>query len=386
MSFIAANVSCALMMGRSIGIHHIMNNGAKFVFPQGDLPYCNSGVNIRYGKTTTNLQYTSTKADFLEFYDMFWGAPSWIDLLNSDIKVYPMWDDHELAGDNWFHDLASANTGPGGGINAPDQEGVNNHFNMGRQAFDEFMAANTDLIQATTSYPGAADEYPSQVENPIDYTSYPANKPPVTDYPPRYYRIEADVNGNVVSSNPHVEMFVMDSIGHRSPGTDADTPAKTLLGQTQKTLFLDRILASTARLKIIMSTKKTYNSPTADNDDTFALYPDERNEILQFIEDNNITGVLWMSGDRHQPHVIDTQKSRGQQFDHVCICSCPMKTVNTAKYGTYDEITWEGFGQCFGQFIVETNRVIWEIRNSRTNKIMKTGFVNAGENFTRYFD
>ena len=75
-------------------------------------------------------------------------------------------------------------------------------------------------------------------------------------------------------------------------------PARTLLGPVQKAQFLADLLASTARWKLVVSEEPIQQFHALPYD-RFEGYAAERSEILDFIRDNAITGVKFLTTDMH---------------------------------------------------------------------------------------
>jgi alkaline phosphatase D len=76
-----------------------------------------------------------------------------------------------------------------------------------------------------------------------------------------------------------------------------------MLGATQKAWLLNGLLTSTATWKFVVSSS-VWN-PHSKQEDSWALYQHEQNEIVDFIRTNSITGVIFMSGDIHSAGAID---------------------------------------------------------------------------------
>ncbi|MFZ1746856.1 MAG: alkaline phosphatase D family protein [Nitrospirales bacterium] len=86
-----------------------------------------------------------------------------------------------------------------------------------------------------------------------------------------------------------VELFLLDTRQYRNPATN------TMLGTDQKQWLLAQLEASSARFKFIISSVP-FSDPRVDK---WGEYPDERDEILRFIDKMGITGVLFLAGDVH---------------------------------------------------------------------------------------
>ncbi len=83
----------------------------------------------------------------------------------------------------------------------------------------------------------------------------------------------------------------------------ASRHTKTMLGPQQKQWFKDNLLASTRKWKIILSTVPF--NPDCKAYDGWGAFPDERKEIVDFINNSSITGVIFVSGDIHSGGAID---------------------------------------------------------------------------------
>jgi alkaline phosphatase D len=99
------------------------------------------------------------------------------------------------------------------------------------------------------------------------------------------------------------EVFVLDLRSARDPDKKLDTATKSMLGPTQKAWLLNGLRTSTATWKFIVSSS-VWN-PHSKQDDSWALFKHEQDEIVDFIRTNSITGVIFMSGDIHSGGAID---------------------------------------------------------------------------------
>lgn len=97
-------------------------------------------------------------------------------------------------------------------------------------------------------------------------------------------------------SRGNVDFFLLDVRYHRSPNKDTNLVKKTMLGPTQLQWLKRELLTSTARVKVILSGSEFQSSGTVDSWASFKL---ERDELLDFLQHAEISGVLLVSGDRH---------------------------------------------------------------------------------------
>ncbi len=90
-----------------------------------------------------------------------------------------------------------------------------------------------------------------------------------------------------------VEVFLLDGRQYRDP------QAKTMLGQEQKQWLLQQLAYSSATFKFIVS-PVPFSDP---RDDKWGEYPEERDEILRTIQEQQISGVIFLAGDVHHAAV-----------------------------------------------------------------------------------
>ena len=97
-------------------------------------------------------------------------------------------------------------------------------------------------------------------------------------------------------SRGDIDFFMLDDRYHRDPNNAPEDGHKSQLGEKQLAWLKRELLASKSKVKImaIGGEWQTHSQPAS-----WASFLRERNELFKFIEDNNITGVLLVSGDRH---------------------------------------------------------------------------------------
>lgn len=96
---------------------------------------------------------------------------------------------------------------------------------------------------------------------------------------------------------PNVDVFLLDTRSHRDANADPNGPDKTMLGAAQRAWLLDGLAASTAAFKLVVSSVPLYFGTT--NDDYWAGFVYERDTILDFVTDQQIGGVVFLTGDQH---------------------------------------------------------------------------------------
>ena len=93
-----------------------------------------------------------------------------------------------------------------------------------------------------------------------------------------------------------VEFFMLDNRFHRSPNDMPDDAAKTMFGKEQILWLKESLVSSQATFKVIVAG----NQMLANNKhETLRNYPHEHDELMSWIKARRISGVLFLSGDRH---------------------------------------------------------------------------------------
>ena len=109
-----------------------------------------------------------------------------------------------------------------------------------------------------------------------------------------------------------IDIFMLDDRfyrdNHREPPTDR--PA-TMLGPAQKTWLFDELRASTGTFKILVTSVPWAYGVKPNNTDPWQGFKEERDEIFDFLADNQIDGVFLLSGDRHRADIWKIDRPNG---------------------------------------------------------------------------
>ncbi len=93
-----------------------------------------------------------------------------------------------------------------------------------------------------------------------------------------------------------IDFFMTDDRYHRDPNNAPEDGHKSYLGEKQMAWLKRELLASKAKLKVLASGGEWQSQSQAAS---WASFLRERDDLFKFIEDNRITGMLLLSGDRH---------------------------------------------------------------------------------------
>jgi alkaline phosphatase D len=105
-------------------------------------------------------------------------------------------------------------------------------------------------------------------------------------------------------------------------------PEKEMLGQQQMEWLKNSLLYSTATFKIITVGSQVLN-PVSPYD-TWWNFPAEYDEIMSFLKENRINGVIFLTGDRHHSEIIKV--NRPGTYPLYDITVSPL-TSGTHKFG-----------------------------------------------------
>ena len=318
MGFKVAASSCENRWVNSYACYTMKALGCRAWFRMGDHPYINQEYGALWGQPAAPaLDKDSTVADVSTYYAQTLANPGTA-LARSFMHLYHMMDDHEWMGEGWDHTYATAqgSNNPIGltADNLANQNDINAHHAVCRAAFQQADSDNANGVALTTT-----------ANIPSGATTHGAS-PDSSEYVALGYRVGYTFNGHLDNDNPDVDFFNIDCITCRSPISDADSASKTMLGAAQKAAFLAALSASTATYKVIVSNKKFFLNSGGDNDDGWESgsepgYVTERDEILDHIRDNGITGCFAVSGDRHVHCVNAHDTDNGDSWDFVNVTS-----------------------------------------------------------------
>ncbi len=168
-----------------------------------------------------------------------------------------------------------------------------------------------------------------------------------------------------------VEFFMMDNRYHRDPNKKR-TPNKQYLGEKQLDWLIKALTSSKATFKIVCIGGQTISD--AKVYENYATYPEEQQTLLRRLHEERISGVVFMSGDRH--HTEISKLERPEAYPLIDITCSPL-TSGTHKQRNEGN-TWQVkdkvfFDRNFGIVKVsgprKDRRLVLSIYNSKGDKI-----------------
>jgi len=122
-----------------------------------------------------------------------------------------------------------------------------------------------------------------------------------------------------VVSHYDVDFFLLDGRFNRDADAAQGLAGKSMLGAAQLRWLKNALLASTASFRIIVAGNQMLK-PVPPRVEGWSNFPDERREFLDWLADNRVPGVLFLSGDRH--HTVLSRLPRENAYPlHDFTCS-----------------------------------------------------------------
>jgi len=111
------------------------------------------------------------------------------------------------------------------------------------------------------------------------------------------------------------EFFLLDNRTFRDESSLSEQAvvSKTMLGNKQLQWLKNSLKFSRASFKFVCIGGQVLNEHTEK--ESYNLYKSEREEIISFISNNNISGVIFLSGDRHHSEIIRRDRNYGSKSD-----------------------------------------------------------------------
>jgi alkaline phosphatase D len=120
-----------------------------------------------------------------------------------------------------------------------------------------------------------------------------------------------------------VDFFFLDDRYYRDPDDLPDSPEKTMLGSGQLAWLEAELEASTAVFKVLVA-GSGWNKGKGVGADSWASFISERDRIFDFIRDQEINGVVFLSGDTHVGELNVIPWSAEGGYDYYDLVSSPL--------------------------------------------------------------
>jgi alkaline phosphatase D len=127
-----------------------------------------------------------------------------------------------------------------------------------------------------------------------------------------------------------VEIFMLDGRYHRSANRDADGPRKTMLGTGQVAWLRDALRRSRATFKILASGSTFMACPH----DGWRSFGHARAELFRILDEDRIEGVLYLSGDLHESHILEHESHVPGAYPLVEVISSGITAGEARSFAT----------------------------------------------------
>ena len=159
------------------------------------------------------------------------------------------------------------------------------------------------------------------------------------------------------------QFFMLDDRWYRT----VDTVNGTILGEQQKYWLKESLLGSKAPFKFVCVGGQFLSDFAGF--ENFANYADERAEIIQYIDDHNIKGVVFLTGDRHHSEISKIITEKGNVIYDV--------TSSAITSSTYDHSSEPNHFRVDGSMISVRNFALFNVAGTRKNRKLNVVFKNT---------
>jgi len=103
-----------------------------------------------------------------------------------------------------------------------------------------------------------------------------------------------------------VDFFLLDNRSHRYPNRYPQTPDKAMFGRAQLEWLKQALVASHATFKVVVAGGQFWNA--RNRYETLFSYPAEQRALAEWLVEQRIDGVLFLSGDRHFAELLRRER------------------------------------------------------------------------------
>jgi len=123
-----------------------------------------------------------------------------------------------------------------------------------------------------------------------------------------------------------VDFIFLDTFSYRD-----ETDHSTILGDVQMKWLQKQLSQSEAKFKVLLS-GSSWSNLAAANHNTWTAYPEDRSGLFRYIRENEIDGVVLLSGDDDEAEIKAIPMSREGGYDFYELVSSPLAQSPTPDY------------------------------------------------------
>lgn len=162
------------------------------------------------------------------------------------------------------------------------------------------------------------------------------------------------------------EFFLLDNRSHRTLKELGESEG-TILGTSQIQWLKQALLSSKSRFKFIAIGGQFLN--TEAKFENYSTYAEERQMLIDFIEKNNIKGVIFLSGDRHCTELSALKLANGNMIYDL--------TASPLTSGAYDNTKENNTLRVDGTVVADQNFAVINISGDKANRVVEIVVYNS---------
>lgn len=126
------------------------------------------------------------------------------------------------------------------------------------------------------------------------------------------------------------DFFLLDNRSFRTPNDQKRTDNKTLLGKSQLEWLIESLIFSNSPWKIVCVGGQVLNN-SGSGEAYLEIAPEEQEYLLQRINEEGITGVVFLTGDRHHTELSEMTLPNGKKIYDLTISSLTAGTGSSRE-------------------------------------------------------
>ncbi|MBK9257628.1 MAG: alkaline phosphatase family protein [Saprospiraceae bacterium] len=167
------------------------------------------------------------------------------------------------------------------------------------------------------------------------------------------------------------QFFMLDDRWYRN----VERENGSVLGEQQKFWFLEAIRASKATFKFVAVGSQFLSDALVY--ENMANYPNEREEIINFLDQNNISGVVFLTGDRHHSELTKLKTEKGNVFYDV--------TSSALTSGTGMHLSEKNTLRVEDSMIGVRNFAVLSVKGPRKERTLNLSYKDSSGNLLKEF-
>jgi len=162
------------------------------------------------------------------------------------------------------------------------------------------------------------------------------------------------------------DFFLLDNRYHRSPNEE-NSADKVMWGKAQLTWLLDNLQSSNAPFKFVATGNQVLHA-AHDQDENAAAFPEEKAFLLREIERRGISGVIFLTGDRHHTELTKLERRGNYPLYDLTVSPLTAGTHSARDEGNYLLVD--------GTLVNDKNYALINVTGERRNRVLTISVFN----------